>query len=204
VDDDNQAATASDSDLLIRISTRDEAALGTLYDRYGSIALALAYRLLGDRGAAEEIVQEAFLSVWRRCGTFDIDRGSVKGWLMTIVRNAAIDRRRGRFRYQQGEVDIDDVAYRLAGQDVWEDVSRALDRQSVRRALADLPAEQRETLELAYYEGLTQMEIAQRTGEPLGTVKSRVRLGLRRLERNLNAMGAAGVPDRNVGDGSLA
>jgi len=203
VDDDNRLPTDSDDALLARIRARDEAALGTLYDRYGGIAFALVYRLLGDRGAAEETVQEAFLSVWRRSSTFDAGRGSVKGWLMSIARNAAIDRRRGRFRYQQGEVDIEDIAYRLAGDDVWDDVSRALDRQAVRRALADLPIEQRETLELAYFEGLTQVEIAARTGEPLGTVKSRARLGLRRLERSLKAMGATSA-DRNVGDGSLA
>jgi RNA polymerase sigma-70 factor (ECF subfamily) len=199
VEHDKQPVSASDGELLDGIAALDEDALGALYDRYGGGAFALAYRLLGDRGAAEEIVQEAFLSVWRRSSTFDVERGSVKGWLMTIVRNAAIDRRRGRFRYQQGEVDIDDIAYRLAGDDVWDDVSRALDRQNVRRALDELPVEQRETLELAYFAGLTQMEIAERTGEPLGTVKSRVRLGLRRLERSLAAMGASGRPGSKRG-----
>jgi len=172
----------SDGDLLARIAARDDAALGLLYDRYSRLALGLAYRVLGDRGQAEDVVQEAFLSVWRRAASFDARRGSPRGWLTTIVHNAAIDRRRGRFRHQQDEVDIDDHAWRLTGDDVWEDVSRTLDREQVRRALAEIPVEQRQTLELAYFGGLTQTEIAERTGEPLGTVKSRARLGLRRLE----------------------
>lgn len=172
----------SDGELLARVASGDDAALGVLYDRYGRLALGLAYRVLGDRGQAEDVVQEAFLSVWRRAATFDAQRGSARGWLTSIVHNAAIDRRRGRFRRQQDEVDIDDHAWRLTGDDVWEDVSRTLDREQVRRALAEIPKEQRETLELAYFGGLTQVEIAERTGEPLGTVKSRARLGLRRLE----------------------
>lgn len=172
----------SDGELLARVVSGDDLALGTLYDRYSRLALGLAYRMLGDRGQAEDVVQEAFLSVWRRAATFDSRRGSARGWLMSIVHNAAIDRRRGRFRRQQDEVDIDDHAWRLTSDDVWNDVSRRLDREQVRRALAAIPAEQRQTLELAYFGGLTQAEIAERTGEPLGTVKSRARLGLRRLE----------------------
>ena len=185
MNDGRDPADQSDSDLLDRISARDDAALGLLYDRYGGIAFALAYRLLRDRGHAEDIVQEAFLSVWRRGATFDTNKGNVRGWLMSIVRNAAIDRRRGRFRHETGEVNIEDFAWKLSGDDVWQDVERSLDQQQVRRAMRELPAEQRETLELAYYEGLTQVEIAERTGNPLGTIKSRARLGLRRLEREL-------------------
>lgn len=174
--------STTDGELLARIAARDDSALGVLYDRYGGLAFGLAYRVLRDRGQAEDIVQEAFLSVWRRAATFDARKGSARGWLMSIVHNAAIDRRRGRFRHQQDEVDIEDHAWRLADDDVWEDVSRRLDREQVRQALAQIPNEQRETLELAYFGGLTQAEIAEQTGEPLGTVKSRARLGLRRLE----------------------
>lgn len=179
--------TVADAALLQRIRARDETALSDLYDRYSGVAFALAYRLLQDRGQAEDIVQEAFLAVWRRAETFDVSRGSVRGWLLSIVHNAAIDRRRGRYRHQQSEVDIDDFAWRLAVDDVWEDVSRTLDRERVRAALGQLPPEQRAALELAYFGGLTQMEIAERTGEPLGTIKSRARLGLRRLEKILRA-----------------
>jgi RNA polymerase sigma-70 factor, ECF subfamily len=175
----------TDAELLRRIGAGDEAALGELYDRYSGIAFALAYRLLQDRGQAEDIVQEAFLSVWRRAATFDTERGSARGWLMSIVHHAAIDRRRGRFRREQDEVDLELVAYRVADSDVWSEVSQQIDREEVRRALAELPNEQRQTLELAYLGGLTQAEIAERTGQPLGTIKSRARLGLRRLERIL-------------------
>jgi RNA polymerase sigma-70 factor (ECF subfamily) len=180
-----ERASPDDGELLTRITARDDAALGALYDRYGGVAFALAYRLLRDRGHAEDIVQEAFLSVWRRSSTFDTSKGSVRGWLMSVVRNAAIDRRRGRFKHQAGEVDLDDFTWKLADNDVWVDVERSLDQQQVRAALTQLPVEQRETLELAYFEGLTQVEIAERTGNPLGTIKSRARLGLRRLEREL-------------------
>jgi RNA polymerase sigma-70 factor (ECF subfamily) len=183
-----ELVSPSDAELLARITARDEAALGLLYDRYGGLAFGLAYRQLGDRGHAEDIVQEAFLSVWRRSSTFDTSKGSVRGWLMSVVRNAAIDRRRGRFKRQAGEVDIDDFAWKLADEDVWADVERSLDRQQVRQALTQRPAEQREALELAYFEGLTQVEIAERTGHPLGTIKSRARLGLRRLERELRGV----------------
>lgn len=172
----------TDGELLARIAAQDDAALGVLYDRYSGLAFGLAYRVLGDRGQTEDVLQEAFLSVWRRAATFDAAKGSARGWLMSVVHNAAIDRRRGRFRHQQGEVDIEDHAWRLADDDVWEDVSRQLDREHVRQALDEIPKEQRETLELAYFGGLTQAEIAEKTGEPLGTVKSRARLGLRRLE----------------------
>ncbi len=172
----------TDGELLARVATGDDAALGVLYDRYSSLAMGLAYKVLVDRGQAEDVVQEAFLSVWRRAATFDAQKGSARGWLMSIVHTASIDRRRGRFRRQQDEVDIDDHAWRLADDDVWDDVSRRLDREQVRGALAEIPKEQRETLELAYFGGLTQAEIAAQTGEPLGTVKSRARLGLRRLE----------------------
>lgn len=174
--------STTDGELLARIAARDDSALGVLYDRYGGLAFGLAYRVLRDRGQAEDIVQEAFLSAWRRAATFDPRKGSARGWLMSIVHNAAIDRRRGRFRHQQDEVDIDDHVWRLADDDVWDDVSRRLDREQVRQALARIPNEQRETLELAYFGGLTQAEIAEQTGQPLGTVKSRARLGLRRLE----------------------
>lgn len=181
------AAVADDDDaaLLARIVAQDDAALGVLYDRYGGLAFALAYRLLGDRGLAEDIVQDAFLAVWRRGATFDTRKGSVRAWLLSVVRNAAIDRRRGRFRRQAGELDIDDFAWKLADDDVWGTVARELDREQVRDALRSLPAEQRETLELAYFEGLTQVEIAERTGHPLGTIKSRARLGLRKLDQEL-------------------
>lgn len=170
---------------MARVQSRDDAALGVVYDRYAGIAFALAYRTLGDRGQAEDVVQEAFLSLWRRAGTFDSERGNLKSWLMTIVRNAAIDRRRGRFRHEATEQNIDDHAYRLESDDLWGDVERNLTGETVREALDVLPASQREVIQLAYFNGLSQSEIAERTGLPLGTIKSRARLGLRKLHEVL-------------------
>ncbi len=175
------ASELSDRDLIERVKARDDAALGLIYDRYAGVAFALAYRTLGDRGQAEDVVQDAFLSLWRRAETFDSERGHVKSWLMTIVRNASIDRRRGRFRHEANEQNIDDHAYRLKTDDVWSDVERNLTGEHVRSALEDLPDAQREVIQLAYFSGLTQSEIAARTGLPLGTIKSRARLGLRKL-----------------------
>ncbi len=168
-----------------RVQSRDDSALGVVYDRYAGIAFALAYRTLGDRGQAEDVVQEAFLSLWRRAGTFDGERGNLKSWLMTIVRNAAIDRRRGRFRHEATEQNIDDHTYRLESDDLWRDVERNLTSEAVRGALEDLPDPQREVIQLAYFNGLSQSEIAERTGLPLGTIKSRARLGLRKLHEVL-------------------
>lgn len=175
----------TDTDLMERVKSKDDAALGVMYDRYAGIAFALAYRTLGDRGQAEDVVQEAFLSLWRRAGTFDGERGNLKSWLMTIVRNAAIDRRRGRFRHEATEQNIDDHAWRLETDDVWKDVERNLTGETVREALDELPDSQREVIQLAYFGGLSQSEIAERTGLPLGTIKSRARLGLRKLHEVL-------------------
>ncbi len=173
----------TDNELLRRITHRDDEALGILYDRYSSLAYTLAYRVLGDHGQTEDVVQEAFLSVWRRADTFDTSRGQVRGWLVTIARNAALDRRRGRYLHYERERDIDDYTYHLSGdhEEVWSEVVQRIDQEKVRQAMDDLPPEQRTTLELAYFGGMSQSQIAQETGAPLGTVKSRARLGLRRL-----------------------
>ncbi len=179
----------SDNELMLNISRGDADALAALYDRYASQALAVGIRVLRDRGQAEDVVQDAFLSAWRRASTFDGSRGSVGAWLMSITRNAAIDRQRGRFRHQAGEVDIEDVAWRLSTPDVWDAVAGSLDRDRVRAALTELPPEQRETLEMAYWGGMTQQEIATATSTPIGTVKSRARLGMRRLEKVFRADG---------------
>lgn len=165
------------------IQQRDDAALGVLYDRYGRLAFGLAYRILGEPGVAEDVVQEAFLSVWRRASSFQAGRGSARSWLMSIVHNAAIDRRRGRYRREQTDVQLDDVAYRLETDtdDMFAVVAEGIAAEQVRAALDELPPEQRQAIEMAYFSGLTHQEIAERTGTPLGTVKSRMRLGLKKL-----------------------
>ncbi len=174
---------SSDEAVLVAIQQRDDAALGVLYDRYGRLAFGLAYRILGEPGVAEDVVQEAFLSVWRRASSFQAGRGSARSWLMSIVHNAAIDRRRGRYRREQTDVQLDDVAYRLETDtdDMFAVVAEGIAAEQVRAALDELPPEQRQAIEMAYFSGLTHQEIAERTGTPLGTVKSRMRLGLKKL-----------------------
>ncbi len=178
-----ETGTLSDEEILAAIQRRDDAALAELYDRYGRLAFGLAYRILGERGTAEDIVQEAFLAVWRRASSFQADRGSARAWLMSIVHNASIDRRRGRYKREQTDVALDDLAFKLetGAEDTFDLVSERIEAEHVRAALGGLPVEQREAIELAYFGGLTQQEIATRTGTPLGTVKSRMRLGLHKM-----------------------
>jgi RNA polymerase sigma-70 factor (ECF subfamily) len=184
------APLAEDDALLIAIQARDDAALGELYDRYGRLALGVAYRILGERGVAEDVVQEAFLNVWRKASGYQPGRGSVRTWLLTIVHNLAIDRRRGRHRREMTDVQIDEVEYSLGSDDeeLFSTVSGAIEAEQVRRAIAELPAEQRQPIVLAYFGGLTHQEIAEQTGTPLGTVKSRMRLGLQKLRTALEQM----------------
>jgi RNA polymerase sigma-70 factor (ECF subfamily) len=179
----NRDHSRSDEDVLAAVQARDDAALAELYDRYGRLAFGLAYRILGERGVAEDVVQEAFLAVWRRADSYRTDRGSVRGWLMSIVHNASIDRRRGRFKREQGDVALDELAFKLEtdADETFATVAEGIVAEQVRRALTGLPEEQRQAIELAYFGGLTQQEIAVRTGTPLGTVKSRLRLGLHKL-----------------------
>jgi RNA polymerase sigma-70 factor, ECF subfamily len=177
----------SDEDLLGAVGRGDPDALGLLYDRYGRLALAVAYRVLGDYHAAEDTAQDAFLAVWRRVDSFDPRRGTVHGWVLTIVRNAAVDRRRGRHAHTLRDAPLDEVAFRLAteGEETFAVVAASVEARRVREALATLPAEQREAIELAYFGGLTHREIAERTGATLGTVKGRMRLGLHKLRATL-------------------
>jgi RNA polymerase sigma-70 factor (ECF subfamily) len=184
--------TTTDTELLEGIARRDEASLAALYDRYRVLAFSLALRVVNDRGRAEDVVQDAFLSVWRRATSYAEGRGSVKTWLTTIVRNRAIDLVRAR-----RESDSDDEAVLLSIRDprpsVVEQVTASLDRDTIRAAIAALPAEQRQALAMAYFEGRSHSEIAEVTGLPLGTVKSRIRLGMSRLKGLLLEAGMAPV-----------
>lgn len=175
---------ATDAELIEGIARRDETSLAALYDRYHVLAFSLALRVVNDRGRAEDVVQDAFLSVWRKGASYAEARGSVKTWLTSIVRNRAIDLVRAR-----RESDADDEAVLLALRDtapgVLEQVTAALDREVVRSAIADLPPEQRQAIAMAYFEGRSHSEIADATGLPLGTVKSRIRLAMHRLRTAL-------------------
>lgn len=177
-----------DGELIQAISDRDKIAVMQLYDRYGRLAFALAYRIVGDPSLAEEVVQDAFLQVWNRAETFDLARGNnVRGWLMTIVHNRSIDVRRRDLDRRPPAIALDDVSDRLSVPDVWGDVAANLDRDQMRAAIDTLPRDQRRTIELAFFEGLTHGEIAERENTPLGTVKGRLRLGLGKLRTVLSA-----------------
>jgi RNA polymerase sigma-70 factor (ECF subfamily) len=168
-----------DDAAVARLRAGDASALEELYDRYGRLAYSLAYRITGEAQLAEECAQDTFLQLWRRASDFDVRRGSLPTWLFAIARNRAIElvRRRARTPEPAAEVDpgVDPAA------DPAEVVAAADESQRLAAAMAGLPAEQLEVLQLAYFDGLSQTEIAERVGVPLGTVKGRVRLALERL-----------------------
>lgn len=177
----------SDSDLLQRIADDDDAALRVLYRRYSGLVYSLAWRMLGDQTRAEEVLQETFIRVWRAAITFDATRGRAEAWVVTIARNLALTALR-KSRDASVEDHLDEAAAIADGQDGPEQAAVSNDRRRiVQAAVAQLPENQRQVVLLAYFDGLTHNEIAERTGEPLGTVKSRLRLALRRLQGTLRA-----------------
>ncbi len=180
----------TDEQLLARIRTGDPGALGTLYDAYGRTVFAVIYRMLASPEAAEEVTQDVFHSVWRRARDYDRGRGAFRTWLLAIARNAAIDWRRTRGKRLLREVELDAAAAIPEGSSVEGQVMASLRAQRIREAVRGLPSEQRDVLALAYWGGLTQSEIADRTGTPLGTVKSRVRLGMEKLRQQLEDPGS--------------
>lgn len=187
-----------DHELVQLMANGESHALGTLYDRHGGIAYGLAYRITGDRLAAEEAVQDAFLQVWKRADTFDPDRGAgFRAWLLTIVHHRAVDLVRHRAGHGKREVELPSDAPYIGDADPSVEVIANLERDNIRGVLATLPTDQRETIELAYFGGLTHHEIAERSGLPLGTVKGRLRLGLRKMHQGLTAGGA--TMDRSAG-----
>ncbi len=194
------ASAADDADraTLERIVGGDNGAIEILYERYKSMAYGLAVRITGDTALAEDVVQDAFVGAWRNVARYQQGRGSVKTWLLAIVHHRAIDatrRRRPTTELPDGETSSTPTPLTLP--DVWAEVARLLDREAVVAALSTLSDVQREALELGYFGGLTQQEIAERTGAPLGTVKSRMRLGLlamrRALTGNESVAGSDGV-----------
>jgi RNA polymerase sigma-70 factor (ECF subfamily) len=183
-----------DAVLVALVAQRDEAALATLYDRYARLAFSVAFRVVGQHQLAEEITLDVFQNVWRAAGSFRQDRGRFATWLMSVARHRAIDElRRLGVRPEGNLVDLDQrVDLGLPRVDSVEDmVSLRQRREAVRHALADLPPTQREALELAYFGGLTQREIADRLKTPLGTIKTRMRMGMQKLRRVLEEIGSA-------------
>ena len=172
--------TASDEALVQAFQQKQVEALEEFYDRHHRIALAVAYRVLGDQGNAEDVLQEAFLALWRQAHTFNAVRGNARSWFLTIVRHRAIDVTRGR-AYTRERISLDQVNFEPRYPDVWQEMSAKLDRETIQEALATLPPEQGEAITLAYFGGYTHPEIADRTGVPLGTVKGRLRLAMQKL-----------------------
>jgi RNA polymerase sigma factor (sigma-70 family) len=176
----------SEAELMRQVAAGEIGGLEILYDRYHSMAYALALRITTETGLAEDVVQDSFLGVWRNASRYAEDKGSVRGWLLAIVRHRAIDAmRRQRASVAIGEEADEAVPAALTLPDIWPEVAGHLDAEQIRRAMTALPPAQRDVIELAYFDGLTQREIAERTHAPLGTVKSRIRLGLASLRDQL-------------------
>jgi RNA polymerase sigma-70 factor (ECF subfamily) len=176
----------SEAELMRQIAAGEIGGLEALYDRYHGMAYSLALRITTETGLAEDVVQDSFLGVWRNAGRYAEARGTVRSWLLAIVRHRAIDAmRRQRASVALGEESDEALPPSLTLPDIWPEVAGRLDSELVREAMRTLPPAQREAIELAYFDGLTQREIAERTGAPLGTVKSRMRLGLVALREQL-------------------
>ena len=173
-----------DSALVERIMAGDEGALEALYDRYAGMLFAMLLRILRDPGAAEEVMQDLFLQLWRGAARFDASRGSMAAWLLVIGRNRALSRLRGK---ERREILADSEEFSIEAMpsagNLEDEAARAQLMRRLQGAMAALPPEQREAVELAYFEGMTQTEIAERTKCPLGTVKSRVRAAMQTLKQ---------------------
>jgi RNA polymerase sigma factor (sigma-70 family) len=199
---DGPSEGQSEAELMRQVAAGETGGLESLYDRYHGMAYALALRITTETGLAEDVVQDSFLGVWRNAGRYAEAKGSVRGWLLAIVRHRAIDAmRRQRAAVALGEEAEEVLPAALTLPDIWPEIAGRLDAEQVRRALTVLPPAQREVIELAYFDGLTQREIAGRTRAPLGTVKSRMRLGLVALRGQLvdqkAGAGDTAVPSSN-------
>lgn len=187
-----------DSELMDRLCGRDLAAFEALYDRYGDLVYSVALRVVGDTYVAEDVTQDVFIRVWRKPQRFDEQRGKFVTWLLSVARNRSIDERRSQSRRMRHEAlppttDEEDV---LPSNDERDDPGLATvlsdDRAAVREALEVLPHEQKLAIHLAYFGGLTQQEIANKLGQPLGTVKTRIRLGMQKMRGALATRRAEG------------
>jgi RNA polymerase sigma-70 factor (ECF subfamily) len=182
-----RAERLADEELMPLIGQKDPQAFAVFYDRHGGVAYSLAYRIVGERAAAEDVTQEAFISIWRSGARFDRARGSVRSWMLSIVRNRAIDALRSRAA-KAPRLAFDDEALleqRPAEELTEEEAMRRETAGEVRGAIGALPGEQAKVIELAYFGGFSQSEIARMLGLPLGTVKGRMRLGLEKIRGEL-------------------
>lgn len=173
------------------VEGEDSGAFAGLYDRHSRAAYSLAYRMMGDRQAAEDLVQEAFLQVWRAARSYRADRGSVRTWILSIVHNRGIDQIRSRAHLRRKQDKLEASALTSEPSEAFSETWKNSQRAQVREALNTLPQEQLQILELAYFSGYTHVEIAEQLNQPLGTVKGRMRLGLQKLRGFYQTRGAA-------------
>jgi len=179
------AAAKADAELVAAIAAGDRKALAALYQRFASSLMAVGQRILGDRREAEDLLHDVFLEVWRQAGQFDPARGTVRAWLLMRMRSRSLDRRKSAGFSRVVSLEERQEEVRATGDD-----ALASDRNALRRALAELPEEQRVVLELGYFEGLSSTEIAVRVAAPVGTVKSRVAAALAKLRQGLGSGGS--------------
>jgi RNA polymerase sigma-70 factor (ECF subfamily) len=183
----SKAERLADEELMPLIGEKDPDAFEVFYDRHGGVAFSLAYRIVGERGAAEDVVQEAFISIWRSGARYDKARGSVRSWMLGIVRNRGIDFLRSKAG-RAPKLDFDDDAvleHRPSDELTDTEALRRETAREMRGALGELPGDQSKVIELAYFGGFSHSEIARMLGVPLGTVKGRMRLGLEKIRGQL-------------------
>lgn len=185
------AISEGDAELVRRLQKRDPQALGELYDRYGRVAYTLILRIVRDAATAEDLVQETFLRIWNRVQGFDGDRGALGGWLLAVARNRAIDYLRSAGGRLRNAVELNENTHPSLFLDLDKRILNADNARRLRQALEKLNPNQRNVIELAYFEGLSQSEMAERTGQPLGTVKTWVRTALKLLREEMSAMVSA-------------
>ena len=179
----------ADEDLISLAGDSDAQAFAVLYDRHSRAAYSLAYRMMNGRQAAEDLVEDAFLKVWRAATSYRADRGGVRTWILSIVHNQGIDQLRSHASRRRTQDKVEASAARSQPSEAFAETWRNSQRNQVREALNTLPQEQLEILELAYFSGYTHVEIADLLGLPLGTVKERMRLGLKKLRNHVEARG---------------
>ncbi len=181
----------ADEDLISLAGSGDTQAIGTLYDRHGKVVYSLAYRMVGHQQVAEDLLQDAFLKVWRSAGSYRVEKASVRTWILSVVRNGAIDVLRSTASRRRTQERVEAQTPASQPSEAFGEAWHNSQRERVREALRGLPPEQHKVLELSYFSGYTHTEIAELLDLPLGTVKGRMRLGLKKIREHFDSCGMA-------------